>query len=342
MGREDAVAGARRSVLGAGASVQAVNGELAYRFTGAQANGACSWPAPRALTGQATLVFAARFRLNALASSSVFCRWGASLNSFLLQISATGEVIIGAVSGVNSNGRALSTSGFGLVVGRTYTMACAVQTPAPTGAAEIELSVDGRTLSLPTTIFNNGIPPAFFDGNATLQMGVANDGSPMNGAVMMGFLGASVSRVHPRTLNRITSSPWALFDMARRFVNPAAAITVYRPGSDVAVSGWTAVGAATRAAALADESGATYAESPDLSTPDTQTWTPPFPAGPASLEINAERTAGVGALRIVFLDAGAAVVGTTAWQTLTGTPADYVLTATVSATSPQFRIEVQP
>jgi hypothetical protein len=122
----------------------------------------------------------------------------------------------------------------------------------------------------------------------------------------------------------------------------ATAITVYRPGSDVGISGWTAVGAASRAAALADESGATYAESPDLGTPDTQTWITPFPAGPITLEVTAARTDTAGALRIVLLDAGGAAVGATAWQTLTGTPTDYVLTGAVSATSPQFRIEVQP
>jgi hypothetical protein len=162
----------------------------------------------------------------------------------------------------------------------------------------------------------------------------------MNGFVSLAAV--LVGRHTQAILNSISANPWQLFEPTRRIVNPATAITVYRPGSDVGVSGWTAVGAATRAAALADESGATYAESPDLSTPDTQTWDTPFPAGPASLEITAARTDTAGALRIVFLDAGGATVGTTAWQALTNTPTDYALTATVSAISPQFRIEVQP
>lgn len=222
------------------------------------------------------------------------------------------------------------------------TIAVAAQSlsTAPNG---ITASLDGRPLDLPGNVYNNGTASAFDDGPQSIQIGAANDGGPMSGFVT--FVGQAIGdsgAISQALLDSISANPWRMVEFSRRIVNPATAITVYRPGSDVGISGWTAVGAASRAAALADESGATYAESPDLSTPDTQTWTTPFPAGPASLEITAARTATVGALRIVFLDAGGAAVGTTAWQTLTDTPTDYTLTATVSAISPQFRIEVQP
>jgi hypothetical protein len=342
MGVHEAVRGARRNgVLGAGIDVRGINGDLAYRFNGTHGNGGCSWGTTPTCFGATAILYVARFRLAAL-GGNIFARWGAGNATFLIATDAAGDFVLAAANGTSSQGGARKTIGFGLSVGRTVTIAVAAQSSstAPNG---ITASLDGRPLDLPGNVYNNGTASAFNDGPQSIQIGVANDGGPMSGWVS--FVAQAIGNsgaISQAMLNSVSANPWQMAEATRRFVNPAAAITVYRPGSDVAVSGWTAVGAATRAAALADESGATYAESPDLSTPDTQTWTPPFPAGPASLEITAARTAGVGALRIVFLDAGGAVVGTTAWQALTGAPADYTLTATVLAISPQFRIEVQP
>lgn len=143
-------------------------------------------------------------------------------------------------------------------------------------------------------------------------------------------------------INSVSANPWQIFEQpARPLWAPASTITVYRPGSDVSGS-WTAVGGASVAATLADEAQGNYAESPDLSTPQVCTWNPPLPAGNWTIPVGGLRTASAGQVRIVCLDAGGASVGATAWQALTLTPTLYSLTVTTSATSTQFRIEVQP
>lgn len=141
----------------------------------------------------------------------------------------------------------------------------------------------------------------------------------------------------------ISANPWQLFAPISTpiFVPIPAAVTVYRPGTDVSGS-WTAIGAASVAGALFDESESNYGESPDLSTSQTCTWNPPLPTGTWSLPVVAERTATGGQVRIVCLDAGGVSVGATAWQALTVTPSPYTLAVTTSATATQFRIEVQP
>ena len=339
MGAIETARGLRRNgVLGSGVSVQGIGGgEQAYRLSGSQAAGACSFGVARTTGGAPSFVTLVRFRLNALAGKP-FCCWGGSQSHFLTQTDSAGNVVTAVGDAINGSVYARATAGLGLQLGVVYTLALgyvAGSPPAFTGA------LNGRPLSFPTNVVGFGDASLLRDSTLrNTQIGIADDGDPMSGFVSLAAV--LVGRHTQAILNSLTGNPWQVAEPTRRIFNPAAAITVYRPGSDVGISGWTAVGAASRAAALADESGATYAESPDLSTPDTQTWTTPFPAGPASLEITAVRTATVGALRIVFLDAGGAAVGATAWQTLTNTPADYTLTATVSAISPQFRIEVQP
>jgi hypothetical protein len=140
----------------------------------------------------------------------------------------------------------------------------------------------------------------------------------------------------------VSANPWQLFEQpARPLWAPASTVTVYRPGADVSGT-WTPVGGASVAATLADEAQGNYAESPDLSTPQTCTWSPPLPAGNNTIPVGAYRTDSAGQVRIVCLDAGGASVGATAWQTLTLTPTLYSLSVNTSAVSTQFRIEVQP
>jgi hypothetical protein len=140
----------------------------------------------------------------------------------------------------------------------------------------------------------------------------------------------------------VSDNPWQLFaPAARPLWAPAAGVTVYRPGSDVSGT-WTPVGAASVAAAMADGAEANYAESPDLTSPQTCTWNPALPAGNWTIPVGAYRTAGAGQVRIVCLDAGGTSVGATSWQALTLTPTIYNLSVTTSATSTEQRIEVQP
>ncbi len=122
----------------------------------------------------------------------------------------------------------------------------------------------------------------------------------------------------------------------------ASGATVYRPGSDLIVNGWTAVGAGSLAAAMADASNATDAESPNLTDPATETWDAPLPAGTYDISVTFDRTASNGQLRLVLLDSGGSTVGTSPWQAAPATLATTVFNVTTTGTSDRFRIEVQP
>jgi hypothetical protein len=141
----------------------------------------------------------------------------------------------------------------------------------------------------------------------------------------------------------IISNPWQLAAPVERVLNPSLTVTAFFPGSDIAVSGWSAVGAASVAAAMADPSQANYAEV----VPGTNgvcTWLSPVPAGSIDLTLTLRRVGTQGEVRLVLLNAGGSEVGASAWQ-----PAPLAafgdvnfLSVAVSATSTQFRIETRP
>jgi hypothetical protein len=120
-------------------------------------------------------------------------------------------------------------------------------------------------------------------------------------------------------------------------------VTVYRPGSDVTVNGWTSTPGGTLASCIDDPTlnRSDFITSPNLTDPATLAWASPLPAGVYEMTIDSDRTGSSGQVRIVCLDAGGTSVGATAWQALTGTATTYTLSVTTSATAPNFRIEVQ-
>jgi hypothetical protein len=144
---------------------------------------------------------------------------------------------------------------------------------------------------------------------------------------------------------QISGNPWQIFESPRRlgWLAPSAAATIYRLISDTITNGWTAVGAASVAAATNETtpSDAEYGLSPNLSSSYTGAW-PSMPAGNHTVRFRGDRTLTGGQVRIRYLDSGGTDVGGTAWQALTGTAAEYVLSATTTATATQARIEVQP
>lgn len=157
------------------------------------------------------------------------------------------------------------------------------------------------------------------------------------------YIGAVWNRVlTPAEHASLAANPWQLFEPIRRQIVVSGSISVYRPGSDIIVNGWTAVGAASLNAAMSDVSRSNYALSPNLSTPTTQGWDNPLPVGTWDISLDSARVGTSGQARVVCLDAGGVSVGGTAWQTLTATDTVYTLSVTTSAISTQFRIEVQP
>lgn len=117
---------------------------------------------------------------------------------------------------------------------------------------------------------------------------------------------------------------------------------IYRPTSDIAVTGWTA----TPGGSIFDTinevvaSDVDYATSPDVSTPATF-GTSAGSAGNFDIRIRAAKTATTGQLRVRLLNNLGVDVGGTAWQSLTTTPTTYTLSATASAAFEQIKIELQ-
>jgi hypothetical protein len=118
------------------------------------------------------------------------------------------------------------------------------------------------------------------------------------------------------------------------------------PTSVVTATGWTAVGAADLVGAV-DEVGAAdladYAEAADAGSdpaPVLVYGISEIAAGSVSADVT---LSGLGArARFVFLDGSNQPQGATAWQTLTDTPTDYTLSATLTGAATRVRVEVEP
>lgn len=142
----------------------------------------------------------------------------------------------------------------------------------------------------------------------------------------------------------ISANPWQLFEQAARPLwAPASTVTVYRPGSDVIVNGWTSTPSGSLASCIDDPTldRADFITSPNLTDPATLAWASPLPAGSYSISVDADRLGASGQVRIVCLDSGGTSVGATSWQVLTASATTYSLSVTTTGTSTQFRIEVQ-
>lgn len=143
----------------------------------------------------------------------------------------------------------------------------------------------------------------------------------------------------------LSTNPWQLFQAPNRrgWVFGVSAVSVYRPGSDVTVNGWTATPGGSLASCIDDATldRSDFITSPNLTNPTTMAWATALPAGSYTVNIDADRTGASGQVRVVCLDSGGVSVGSTSWQALTATATTYTLGVTTSATSTQFRIEVQ-
>lgn len=144
----------------------------------------------------------------------------------------------------------------------------------------------------------------------------------------------------------MSTRPSAIYAPLRRpWLTPApsGAVTVFYPGSDIAAGGWTASTGGSLASCVdeAPYDDADYITSPDLSTSATLAWQASIPAGTWDIAVRGAFLGASGQVRLVLLDAGGSTVGTSSWQTLTGSLAPYTLTVTTSGTSTKFRYEVQ-
>jgi hypothetical protein len=143
----------------------------------------------------------------------------------------------------------------------------------------------------------------------------------------------------------VSLNPWQLFTQDRpAWTAEAASVTVYRPGSDITVNGWTP-STGSDLFAMLDETTldrGDYITSPNLTNSTTLGWQSPMAAGTYDISVDFDRTGSTGELRMVLLDSGGSQVGVTAWQTAPASAATHTFTGvTTSGTSDRFRIEVR-
>lgn len=175
------------------------------------------------------------------------------------------------------------------------------------------------------------------------KLGSAAPAGQLDGHTLMGWSNVDGSDPGHEWFKKWTSDPWSMFEPKRRRL-PIASVTIYRPGSDISVSGWTP-STGTDLYACIDETTASDGDfiiSPDLSTNATFGFTTPVPAGNWDVNFRARRIGDGASIRIVMLDSGGSSVGASGWQAQSGSFTDYVASVTTTGTADRFRIEVQP
>lgn len=124
----------------------------------------------------------------------------------------------------------------------------------------------------------------------------------------------------------------------------------WRPGADITVTGWTVTGAATHAAALAENASvadatkdASYTTSPPLSlTPALRVLEldDPMPAGHYNLRVRIEPSAGSAFYRLTLMDNSNATLGVSADTPVSGAYAEYEIPITISGTATRTKEEI--
>lgn len=122
--------------------------------------------------------------------------------------------------------------------------------------------------------------------------------------------------------------------------------SISRPSSDVTTTGWSASSGAILYDMI-DEvtpSDTDYIVSPSLSgSPGPAVFgiTPTQASGTYNVRLRSRRTGASGDIRALLLDSVGATVGTSAWQTLTGSYAQYTLSVTTTGTAERVQLEVR-
>jgi hypothetical protein len=128
----------------------------------------------------------------------------------------------------------------------------------------------------------------------------------------------------------------------------ASPSTISRPSSDITTTGWTGDPDNVTLFNNIDEvspSDTDFIISPALNaTPGPAVFgiTPTQASGTYNVRLRAKRTGSTGDIRALLLDSGGATVGTSSWQALTASFAQYTLSVTTSGTAARVQLEVRP
>jgi hypothetical protein len=161
------------------------------------------------------------------------------------------------------------------------------------------------------------------------------------------YLGAAWDRV----LNSdeafiLGSNPWQIFAPTVRRILVGGGGTISRPGTDVAVSGWTST-AASIAGAINESTydDASYAEAPFGVAGAVVTLDLPLAPGNYTVSFRGEyliAMAGSGQFRFTAMDSSNTNLGVSAWQAVTSSLAQYDIPVTVAGgTATRMKIEIQ-
>lgn len=125
----------------------------------------------------------------------------------------------------------------------------------------------------------------------------------------------------------------------------APTITIFHPASDITVAGWTASNGSTIASCIGEDtrSDAEWATSPDLTGGSAyfiDGLDGTVPAGTWGASVASDRLGAAGQFRVSLLDASNAVQGTSSWQAVTGSFADYSVSITTTGAATRVKLEV--
>lgn len=148
-------------------------------------------------------------------------------------------------------------------------------------------------------------------------------------------------------LSALTQNPWQVFRPANS-ERQNLFIEVFKPSSDITVTGWTGSPDNVNLYANIDEPSASdtdYILSPSLSgTPGPAIFglsPSSLAAGNYTVNLRARRTGVGGQVRALLVNSSGTTVGTSSWQTLTTTYTTYNLAITTTGTAARLRFEVQ-
>lgn len=127
----------------------------------------------------------------------------------------------------------------------------------------------------------------------------------------------------------------------------SGAVTISRPNSDITTTGWTGDPDNTNLYANIDEvtpSDTDFILSPTLSGfpgPAIFGISPTQASGSLNVRLRARRTGTSGDIRALLLDSSGTTIGTSTWQTLTASFAQYTLSVSTTGTAARVQIEVR-
>jgi hypothetical protein len=317
----------------------------ALSFNGSQANGAASFgDIIRGDDGYTQASWHILFKNDSsTAESKIFAKWGAIQGSWLISTNGSGTGIQAWVVAANSI---------------DFTLFNASNVFEATGWNNAVFIWRGGTTTSDVSLFVNGVDKssslslvvagasAMINGDSNVQIGVGNDGGPMDGKVV-------VARMWKRGLSlnealELSRNPWGILKPVTRTIGAViSGVTISRPSSDITTTGWTGDPDNVTLFNNIDEvtpSDTDFIISPALNaTPGPAVFgiTPTQASGTYNVRLRAKRTGSTGDIRALLLDSGGATVGTSSWQALTAAFAQYTLSVTTTGTAARVQLEVR-